>query len=172
MYEQLGGQKMSEVIVYHGGTEKVEFPVCKFGRRNLDFGQGFYVTDLRQQAVDWATQVADRRNETPIINRYRLNRDAILGEARCKVFTAYDRDWLLFIVASRRGEPVADNYEYIEGGVANDRVVDTVNLYMAGLMDEDTALLRLSQHQPNNQMCLLSQELTDKYLIFDGTETI
>ena len=78
----------------------------------------------------------------------------------------------MFIVASRRGEPVADSYDYIEGGVANDRVVDTVNLYMAGLMDEDTALMRLSQHQPNNQMCLLSQELTDKYLIFDGTETI
>ena len=61
MYEQLGGQEMSEIIVYHGGTEKVEFPICKFGRRNLDFGQGFYVTDLRKQAVEWATQVADRR---------------------------------------------------------------------------------------------------------------
>jgi hypothetical protein len=172
MFEQLGGQEMSEIIVYHGGTEKVELPICKFGRRNLDFGQGFYVTDLRQQAVDWASLVADRRNLPPIINRYLLNRDAILAEARCKVFEAYDRDWLLFIVASRRGEPVADDYDYIEGGVANDRVVDTVNLYMAGLMDEDTALLRLSEHRPNNQMCILSQELIDKYLVFDGTEAI
>lgn len=163
---------MSDIIVYHGGTEKVEFPICKFGRRNLDFGQGFYVTDLREQAVEWAIQVADRRKAPPILNRYRLNRDAILNEARCKVFMAYDRDWLEFIVASRRGQQVADNYDYIEGGVANDRVVDTVNLYMAGLMDEDTVLLRLSEHQPNNQMCLLSQEITDKYLIFDGTEAI
>ena len=163
---------MSEIIVYHGGTEKVELPICKFGRRNLDFGQGFYVTDLRKQAVDWATLVADRRKLPPILNRYRLNRDAILKEARCKVFTAYDRDWLQFIVASRRGEPVADDYDYIEGGVANDRVVDTVNLYMAGLMVEETALIRLSQHQPNNQMCILSQELINKYLIFDGTESI
>ena len=56
--------------------------------------------------------------------------------------------------------------------VANDRVVDTINLYMAGLMDEDTALRRLSEHQPNNQMCLLSQEITDNYLFFDGTEEI
>ena len=163
---------MSEIIVYHGGTEKVELPICKFGRRNLDFGQGFYVTDLRKQAVDWATLVADRRKLPPILNRYHLNRDAILKEARCKVFTAYDRDWLQFIVASRRGESVADDYDYIEGGVANDRVVDTVNLYMAGLMDEETALVRLSQHQPNNQMCILSQELINKYLIFDGTESI
>ena len=163
---------MSDIIVYHGGTEKVEFPICKFGRRNLDFGQGFYVTDLRKQAVDWATQVADRRKTTPIINRYRLNRDALLAEAKCKVFMAYDKEWLEFIVASRRGLNVADNYDYIEGGVANDRVIDTVNLYMAGLMDLDTALARLSEHRPNNQMCLLSQKITDKYLFFDGTEAI
>lgn len=138
----------------------------------MDFGQGFYVTDLHQQAVDWATQVADRRKAAPIINKYRLNRYAILAEARCMVFEAYDRDWLQFIEASRSGEPVADIYDYIEGGVANDRVVDTINLYMAGLMDENTALLRLSQHQPNNQMCLLSQEIIDKYLVFDGTDAI
>ena len=69
-------------------------------------------------------------------------------------------------------EHVADSYDYIEGGVANDRVIDTVYLYMAGLMDENTALLRLSQHQPNNQMCILSQELINKYLVFDGTEAI
>ena len=163
---------MSEVIVYHGGCEVVEHPVCKFGRLNLDFGQGFYVTDMRKQAVDWAMQVADRRKMTPILNRYRLNRDAILKEVRCKVFVAYDREWLEFIVASRQGTPVAMDYDYIEGGVANDRVVDTVNLYIAGLMDLDTALKRLSEHRPNNQMCLLNQAITDKYLVFDGTESI
>ena len=163
---------MKDIIVYHGGTEIVEHPICKFGRRNLDFGQGFYITNIRKQAVDWASQVADRRKLSPLINRYRLNREAILAEAHCKIFEAYDKDWLEFIVASRRGLHVADNYDYIEGGVANDRVVDTVNLYMAGLMDEDTALRRLSEHQPNNQMCLLSQEITNKYLIFDGTEEI
>lgn len=163
---------MKDIIVYHGGTVIVEHPICKFGRRNLDFGQGFYITNIRKQAVDWASQVADRRKLSPLINRYRLNREAILAEAHCKIFEAYDKDWLEFIVASRRGLHVADNYDYIEGGVANDRVVDTVNLYMAGLMDENTALRRLSEHQPNNQMCLLSQEITNKYLIFDGTEEI
>ncbi len=43
---------------------------------------------------------------------------------------------------------------------------------MTGLMDIDTALRRLSEHQPNNQMCLLNQKITDKYLVFDGTEAI
>ena len=168
----MGEQAMKDVIVYHGSTETVDCPICSLGRRNLDFGQGFYVTNIREQAVNWANQVAGRKGFAPVLNRYRLNREAVLLEGRCKIFKAYDKEWLDFIVASRQGEAVASYYDYIEGGVANDRVVDTVNLYMAGLMDEETALRRLSEHQPNNQMCILSQELTDKYLVFDGTEEI
>lgn len=163
---------MEEVVVYHGGTEIVERPDCKRGRKNLDFGQGFYVTDIRRQAEDWAKLTADRRRTTPILNRYRLNRDAIISEARCKIFKAYDEEWLEFIVSSRQGQSADDAYDYVEGGVANDRVVDTINLYMAGLMDRGAALRRLSEHQPNNQICLLNQGITDKYLIFDGTEEI
>ena len=168
----MGEIKMREVIVYHVGTDIVEAPICKFGRKNLDFGQGFYVTDIRKQAADWAILISGRRKREPVLNRYILKRDDILNEGRCKIFKAYDRDWLEFIVASRRGQEVASAYDYIEGGVANDRVVDTVNLYMLGLMDIDTALGRLSRHQPNNQMCLLAQDITDKYLIYDGTEPI
>lgn len=160
------------MIVFHGGTDVIEHPICKLGRLNLDFGQGFYVTNLREQAGLWAKQIADRRMKQPVLNRYRLNRDVVLKEARCKVFVAYDYDWLEFIVANRRGLNFAKDFDYVEGGVANDRVIDTINLYMAGLMDIDTALLRLSEHQPNNQMCLLNQVITDKYLLFDGTEKI
>ena len=152
---------MKEVIVYHGGTEIVEHPECKCGRRNLDLGQGFYVTDIRKQAEDWAKLMVDRRKKTLVLNRYRLDRDAILVKAHCKMFKAYDEDWLEFIVASRQGQPVTNAFDYIEGGVANDRVVDKA-----------TALRRLAEHQPNNQMCLLNQEITDKYLTFDGTEEI
>ncbi len=58
------------------------------------------------------------------------------------------------------------DYDIIEGGIANDRVVDTVNLFSLGLMDEETALSRLSEHQPNNQICILNQEVIEKYLSF------
>lgn len=163
---------MTELYVYHGGTDIIKNPICNIGRPNLDFGRGFYVTDIRQQAVDWAKQISSRRKKEPIINRYRLYRESIIQSCRTKIFVAYDREWLEFIVSSRRGASLATDYDYIEGGVANDRVIDTVNLYMTGLMDIDTALRRLSEHQPNNQMCLLNQEITDKYLIFDGTEAI
>lgn len=159
-----------KIIVYHGGTEAVSAPRADAGRPNLDFGQGFYVTDLRQQAVDWAKHVGDRRKSPPVISRYTLDRDAISSNFRCKVFEAYDGEWLDFIVDSRIGKKPWAEYDYIEGGVANDRVIDTINLYMADLMTRDKALQKLSEHRPNNQMCLLNQEIIDKYLNYDGTE--
>ena len=163
---------MSNIIVYHGGTETIENPICKFGRKNLDFGQGFYVTNLREQAVTWANNMARNRKMPAVLNRYRLDREAILQNARCKIFKAYDKEWLEFIVGNRTGQELAKNYDYVEGGVANDRVVDTVNLYIAGLMELSTALRELSKHQPNNQICILSQDLINKYLEYDGTEEL
>ena len=46
----------------------------------------------------------------------------------------------------------------------------TVQLYMLGLMDINTAIGRLAQHQPNNQICLLNQSLTDECLHYIGCE--
>ena len=163
---------MSNIIVYHGGTETIENPICKFGRKNLDFGQGFYVTNLREQAVTWANNMARNRKMPAVLNRYRLDREAILQNARCKIFKAYDKEWLEFIVGNRTGQELAKDYDYVEGGVANDRVVDTINLYIAGLMELSTALRELSRHQPNNQICILSQDLINKYLEYDGTEEL
>jgi hypothetical protein len=163
---------MNELIVYHGGTERIEMPVCKFGRKNLDFGHGFYVTNLREQALSWAYNMAKSRNMPALINRYKLDRDAVLREAKCKIFKSYDEEWLEFIVANRSGENVADEYDYVEGGVANDRVVDTVNLYIAGLIELSSALRELSKHQPNNQMCILNQEILNRYLVYEGTEEL
>ena len=163
---------MSNIIVYHGGTETVENPICKFGRKNLDFGQGFYVTNLREQAITWANNMARNRKMPAVLNRYRLDREAILQNARCKIFKAYDKEWLEFIVGNRTGQELAKDYDYVEGGVANDRVVDTINLYIAGLMELSTALRELSKHQPNNQICILSQDLINKYLEYDGTEEL
>ena len=161
---------MKEIFVYHGGTDRIENPICKFGRSNLDFGQGFYVTDLLDQAITWGKSIASGRNKNVIINRYKLNREEILKNYNCKIFNSYDKEWLEFIVGNRTGINPAIEFDYVEGGVANDRVIDTINLYISGLMDLNTALGELSKHQPNNQICILNQDIINKYLIFDGTE--
>lgn len=161
---------MKEIIVYHGGTDRIENPICKFGRKNLDFGQGFYLTDLLEQTITWSKNIASIRNKNIIINKYKFNREEVLKNYNCKIFRSYDKEWLEFIVGNRTGQNPAAEFYYVEGGVANDRVIDTINLYISGLMDLNTALGELSKHQPNNQICILNQEIINKYLVFDGTE--
>ncbi len=161
---------MNIVTVYHGGVEVVESPDVRIGRSFLDFGRGFYVTDFKAQAVQWARHVGFDRKRPGLVNVYRLDKAAILKEARCKIFTAYNREWLRFIVANRSGEDVAAAYDFIEGGIANDRVINTITLFLQGYCDEDFALGRLAEHRPNNQMCLRRQELIDRFLRYEGTE--
>lgn len=158
---------MFEVLtVYHGSTEEIKKPLVHVGRSNLDFGPGFYTTDIHLQAKEWAEKVAAYRDCTPIVSTYHLHQAEIIHNSRHKIFTAYDREWLEFVTASRLGKDVWKEYDYIEGGIANDRVVNTVRLYMTGYVSADEALRRLKYYKPTNQICILNQRLLDEYLTF------
>lgn len=64
--------------VYHGSTLMVEYPLAGAGRENLDFGKGFYVTDILPQAKRWASVMHLRRPESiPMVNIYELDVEKI-----------------------------------------------------------------------------------------------
>lgn len=157
------------ITVFHGGVTRIEAPLVKAGRKDLDFGQGFYVTRLFNQAKVWADRTARQQMVTPIVNEYELDIEAIANDCRYLKFEHYDSAWLQFIVACRGGYDSSKDYDCVEGGVANDRVIDTVEGYINGTINEENALQELAKHQPNNQICILNQQVIDKYLKFVKT---
>lgn len=159
------------LTVYHGGTLEIANPKVDAGRPNLDFGPGFYVTDIYTQAKDWAIKISRDREENPIVNVYHLRQKELLSNCRSLRFDAYDKFWLEFVTDSRLGKQPWVGYDYIEGGVADDRVVNTIRLYMTGYISAEEALNRLRYFKPNNQICLLNQEITNTYLSFVESET-
>lgn len=47
------------MIIYHGSTETIKLPLAKVGRPDLDFGHGFYTTDMllkNCQSIDLTTR--------------------------------------------------------------------------------------------------------------------
>lgn len=154
------------MILYHGGTEAVMQPDCKAGRPDLDFGQGFYVTLLLEQAEGFAKRKARDRKGKPVISVYEFDYENAIKDCAYQNFEFYDEAWLDFVVDSRSGLRPWAEYDIVEGGVANDRVIDTVELYTIGILDKASALGRLSEHQPNHQICILNQAILDKYLKF------
>lgn len=156
--------------VYHGGTTIIANPLCAVGRDHLDFGKGFYLTDIREQAVDWAIRIANM-GLPQWLNVYQLD-EKLPDNYHQKTFTAYDAEWLRFIAQSRMGQKPWESYDLIEGGVADDRVVDTIEYYLNGDITEEMALRRLALHQPNNQICILNQTLVDNCLHYIKSEPL
>ncbi|WP_455665809.1 DUF3990 domain-containing protein [Phocaeicola sp.] len=159
------------LTVYHGATCIVSQPLCLAGRLNLDFGQGFYTTDIRDQAITWAMRAANM-DKPQWLNIYELDIQQVKVAYRYLQFLEYDKEWLDFIVNSRKGGTPWRDYDIVEGGVADDRVIDTVNLYMLDMIPAEIAVQRLAQHRPNNQICLLNQQLIDEHLKFIQAESL
>lgn len=155
-------------LLYHGSTLAIAHPNISVGRTGLDFGKGFYTTDIESQARQWADRLARREIADPVVSVYEFNEENVSTYRKLHL-KAYDVEWLNFIVKCRGGFDPSVLYDYVEGGVANDRVIDTVEGYINGTIDENNALRELSKHQPNNQICFLNQELVEASLIFVKT---
>ena len=104
--------------VYHGSIKTIERALVNVGRDNLDFGKGFYVSDILKQARTWA-EIKSRYylDAKGIINYYLLDFDKVLAEFRYKKFEQYNQEWLRFIADCRQGKQVWKSYDIIEGGV-------------------------------------------------------
>lgn len=57
-------------------------------------------------------------------------------------------------------------FDIVEGGVANDNVIDTVEDYENGIINAEQALGQLKYKAVNHQICILNQDIADKYLSF------
>lgn len=163
------------MTLYHGSFVAVPRPIALYGRRRVDFGQGFYLTSIRQQAESWAKSVAFRHAKpTAVLGRYAFDEVAareLLGP-RYRIFSAYDSDWLAYVVDCRKGGSMAEDFDVVEGGVANDNVIDTVELYEQGDITAEQALGQLAFKKVNHQICIRSQEIVDSCLEFLGSEEV
>ena len=153
--------------LYHGSKDIVDKPLVFYGRDNLDFGKGFYTTSVQAQAENWVQRFI-LLGHKGYINVYDYDETKARTKYRYKNFPEYNEEWLDFILACRNGSKIYQDYDIIEGGIANDKVFNTVELYFQNLIDKETALSRLKYEKPNNQICFINQEVQDAVLHFES----
>lgn len=88
-----------------------------------------------------------------------------------KKFERYDEEWPEFIVKCRKGRDTAE-YDIIMGGAANDRVFNTIELYLNDLIEKKEALKRLIYEKPNYQIVFKTERAIENCLKFKGSEKI
>ena len=163
------------ITLYHGTYLSIPKPLAKVGRKNLDFGPGFYLTQIESQARDWATIIASRkgRETRAIVNIYNFDYDnAVENNVKFKIFNEYNIEWLDYVVNCRKGKDVSSIFDVVEGGVANDNVIDTVEDYENGIITAEQALGQLVYKKVNHQICIRSQGVIDTCLNFIGAEIL
>lgn len=156
------------MMLYHGSYLEIEKPDLLHSRSNVDFGRGFYVTPLYEQAEKWCVRFK-RRGKDGIISRYEYD-ESKETELRILKFNDYSEAWLDFILNCRNGKDMTE-YDLVVGGVANDKVFNTVELFFDGLIDKTEAIKRLRYEQPNLQLCFRTGKAL-KLLCFEGSEKI
>lgn len=156
------------MILYHGSYTEVSMPDLKYSRNNLDFGKGFYTTTIYAQAKKWCEKFK-RNNQQGIVSCYIFDEHAYKS-LNIKVFDTYDEEWIDFILSCRNGEDKS-KYDIVEGGIANDKVFNTVELYFSGLIDKTEALNRLRFEKPNWQVCFRTDKALS-FLQFKGSEVV
>ena len=156
------------MIVYHGSIEEVVKPEVNRSYRNLDFGQGFYVTTVKEQAERWAKRKADlSKLSVGVISVYELSDD--YSAFKVKNFADDMDSWIDFVCACRDGETEYLKYDIIKGKVANDKVYRVVDMYRRGIWDKERALLEMKVYDTYDQIAFISQDALDNCLIFKNS---
>lgn len=157
------------MILYHGSFLEIAKPDLKHSRPNVDFGRGFYTTPIYEQAVKWCGKFK-RRGKDGIVSYYQFDEEAY-SDLKVLMFDFYSEEWLDFILTCRRGRDTSD-YDIVVGGVANDKVFNTVELYFEHLIDKAEAIKRLRYEKPNLQICFRTEDAIRRYLHFEGSEQV
>jgi len=147
------------MILYHGSYITVERPNLSLSRKNLDFGAGFYTTENRGQAVDFAQKVMIRKGKkTRSVSVYNFDADtaeSILDIIRFKV---PDRLWLDYVHQNRRGLYTGKSYDLVIGPVANDDVFATLIVYEQGILNVEQTLEALKVKKLYNQFVFKTEK--------------
>ena len=138
------------MIIYHGSnikTTEIDLSKC---RPYKDFGQGFYMTDIRMQAIQMAHRVVRLYGGSPWVSAFNFD-DLVLSsdDVKSLVFDKPGKDWALFVLNNRdkRFKKISDllcnqdnKYDIVTGPVANDDIAYLLRTFSGGLIDINTLI--------------------------------
>ena len=146
------------MILYHTSDREIRTPDIHYGRKNADFGWGFYLTPDRDFTYRWA-------RENAVVNEYELDEN----ELNMHTFTR-DIDWFEYIFNNRR---LRDSLaaDVVIGPIANDTILDTLGIISSGFLKPEAAV-RLLMIGPEYKQVVIKTEKALKQLCFIRSEKI
>ncbi|MBO7634630.1 MAG: DUF3990 domain-containing protein [Lachnospiraceae bacterium] len=144
--------------LYHTSDREIINPDIHYGRKNADFGWGFYLTPDRDFTYRWARKDA-------VVNEYELLEDGLDIHTFVR-----DAKWFDYIYNNRRINDTL-GADVIVGPIANDTIFDTLGILSSGLIRPENAL-KLLMVGPEYIQVAIKTEKAAVNLHFLGSEKI
>ena len=145
------------IKLYHGTNttfDKVELDKCLPYK---DFGRGFYLTNIRTQALARAKNKCNFEGGAPTILAYQFD-EKELANLNVKYFEKPTEEWANFIFANRnKRNKKMHNYDIVIGPVADDGVIASIRLYETKVIDLAEFVKRLEYAHPNIQYAFCTE---------------
>lgn len=147
--------------LYHGTNinfNRIDLSKCM---PNKDFGQGFYLTDIQQQAWDMADRRCRiERSGEPVLITFEVPDDLFaIAALKVKRFERPDIEWAQFVFNNRNNstDNYLHDYDIVYGPIANDGVALQLGLFKDGLISLETLAKALEYRKLNNQYCFCTE---------------
>ena len=157
--------------VYHGSFTRIETIDLSQAEVNKDFGQGFYVTNIRKHAERWAERIAREHNTTPVVTEFLFYETAYTDSIyKALRFPHPCRQWVEFVMMNRDPNipKPAHDYDIVEGPIADDWVTSQIKLYEKEKISMETLIEKLTHKEDTHQICFCTTESLSAIKILDN----
>lgn len=150
--------------LYHGSNmmiENIDLSKCKPYK---DFGRGFYLTEIKEQAEKMAGRTAAIYGGEPTVTEFEFD-EAALHTLSVKTFENPDKEWALFVLAnrSRNCRQPTHCFDMVIGPVADDTIATLFRNFNDGIIDLPTLVNGLKYKKVSSQYLFHSAKAI-KYL--------
>ena len=150
--------------LYHGSNTKIEKIDLSKCRPYKDFGQGFYLTEIKEQAEKMASRTAHIYEGEPIVTEFEFDESA-LTKLSVKQFDEPNEEWALFVLANRSKESQqpTHSYDIVIGPVADDDIAQLFRNFNDGYINLAMLVEGLKYKKVSSQYFFHTEAAT-KYL--------
>ena len=148
--------------LYHGSNVVIESINLAMCRPYKDFGKGFYLTDIEEQAKQMAKRVARIYGGSPVVNTFEIQDDfRKMSDIKIKDFGIQTtEEWAKFVMSNRNRAFTdevntlcnRDNkYDIVIGPVADDNMALLFRQYENEIIDFETLLRGMIYKKTSSQ---------------------
>lgn len=154
--EKIITESSKDLVLYHGSCFDFRLVNLEKSHNRRDFGRGFYTTLLLEQAREWGYRLSLReKKQKYFVYSFIFEENQ---ELNVKRFDSLNIEWLEFVKENRISGGVQHDYDVVIGPVADDNTMETVQLYIAGILTGKEAVERLRYSKVNNQVSFHTQK--------------